>query len=49
MAMQMQAQQSDTALKAGEPTVEWHEMRSYLQARLQKPVQDQSQPKVRVR
>ena len=49
MAMQMQAQQRDTALKAGEPAVEWHEMRSYLQARLQKPAQDQSQPKVRVR
>jgi predicted transcriptional regulator len=34
MAMQLDAHQRDQALQAGEPGVEWHEMRTYLQERL---------------
>ena len=34
LGMQMEAQQRDAALQAGEPAVEWHEMKSYLRARL---------------
>lgn len=34
MSMQLDAHQRDQALKAGEPGVEWHEMRTYLQERL---------------
>ena len=45
MAMQMQAQQRDLALKAGEPGIEWHEMRAYLQDRLSKPSQDTARPR----
>ena len=32
--MQREAQQRDIALIAGEPGVEWHEMRTYLRGRL---------------
>ncbi len=34
LALQREAQQRDVALQAGEPGVEWHEMRAYLKARL---------------
>jgi predicted transcriptional regulator len=34
LSMQQDAFQRDQALKAGEPGVEWHEMRTYLQERL---------------
>lgn len=34
LSMQSEAQQRDAALRAGEPGVEWHEMRSYLTDRL---------------
>ena len=34
LGMQMDARQRDSALQAGEPAVEWHEMKTYLRARL---------------
>jgi predicted transcriptional regulator len=34
LAMQEEASQRDAALKAGEPGVEWHEMKSWLAQRL---------------
>ena len=34
LSMQREAQQRDVALQAGEPGVEWHEMRTYLRERL---------------
>jgi predicted transcriptional regulator len=34
LAMQQQALQRDTAARAGEPVVEWHEMRDWLQRRV---------------
>lgn len=34
LSVQREAQQRDAALLAGEPGVEWHEMRTYLKARL---------------
>ena len=34
LAVQREAQQRDSALQAGEPGVEWHEMRAYLKERL---------------
>ena len=34
LAMQREAQQRDAALMAGDPGVEWHEMRAYLRNRL---------------
>ena len=34
LSMQRDAQQRDAALIAGEPGVEWHEMRAYLRGRL---------------
>ncbi|MEO5607080.1 MAG: hypothetical protein ABIR13_05815 [Polaromonas sp.] len=34
LSMQTEAQQRDAALIAGEPGVEWHEMRAYLRGRL---------------
>ena len=34
LGMQAEAQQRDAALQAGEPGVEWHEMKTYLRARL---------------
>ena len=34
LSMQREAQQRDAALQAGEPGVEWHEMRTYLRDRL---------------
>ena len=33
-SMQCEAQQHNAALQAGEPGVEWHEMRTYLRDRL---------------
>ncbi len=36
LSMQREAQQRDVALQAGEPGVEWHEMRTYLKDRLSK-------------
>jgi predicted transcriptional regulator len=36
LSMQRDAQQRDVALQAGEPGVEWHEMRTYLKDRLSK-------------
>ena len=34
LSMQREAQQRDVALQAGEPGVEWHDMRTYLRDRL---------------
>jgi predicted transcriptional regulator len=34
LSVQGQAQQRDLALQAGEPGVEWHEMKTYLRQRL---------------
>ena len=34
LGVQHEAQQRDTALQAGEPGVEWHEMKTYLRTRL---------------
>ena len=34
LSMQREARQRDAALLAGEPGVEWHEMRTYLRGRL---------------
>ncbi|MBH2018848.1 MAG: CopG family transcriptional regulator [Burkholderiales bacterium] len=34
LSMQREAQQRDADLQAGEPGVEWHEMRAYLRTRL---------------
>lgn len=34
LSMQRDAHQRDQALQAGEPGVEWHEMRTYLQERV---------------
>ena len=34
LGMQREAQQRDSALQAGEPGIEWHEMKAYLRARL---------------
>ena len=34
LSMQRDAYQRDQALQAGEPGVEWHEMRTYLQERV---------------
>ncbi|MEO6971845.1 MAG: hypothetical protein ABI135_00245 [Rhodoferax sp.] len=34
LTMQHEAQQRDSALMAGEPGIEWHEMRAYLRGRL---------------
>lgn len=34
LSLQREALQRDAALQAGEPGVEWHEMRTYLKARL---------------
>ncbi len=47
MSMQLDAHQRDQALKAGEPGVEWHEIRTYLQERLK--TSEAPKPKVRVR
>ena len=46
MAMQRDAQQRDAALQAGEPGIEWHEMRTYLQRRLDKNKQPALKTKV---
>jgi predicted transcriptional regulator len=34
LGLQQEAQARDLALQAGEPEVEWHEMKTYLRARL---------------
>ena len=34
LSVQREAQQRDAALQAGEPSVAWHEMRTYLHGRL---------------
>ena len=34
LSMQREAHDSDLSLQAGEPGVEWHEMRAYLRERL---------------
>ena len=39
LSVQREAQQRDTALLAGEPTVEWHEIRAHLKARLSEAAQ----------
>lgn len=46
LAMQQEARERDVALKAGEPGVEWHEMRAYLDQRV-KAKQTQSKAKAR--
>ena len=46
LSMQRDAQQRDTALLAGEPGIEWHEMRTYLKTRL--PARAEVRPRVRV-
>lgn len=45
LAMQHEAHDRDTALQAGEPAVEWHEMRDWLGRRLAQ----QAKPKARRR
>lgn len=35
LAMQQEAHQRDAAILAGEPVVEWHEMRDWLQRRVE--------------
>lgn len=35
LGMQIEARQRDVALQAGEPGVEWHEMKTWLRARLE--------------
>lgn len=37
LALQDEARQRDQALLTGEPTLEWHEVRTYLRARLADP------------
>lgn len=44
LSMQRDALQRDVAVQAGEPGVEWHEMRTYLRARLT----DKAKPKSRL-
>ena len=44
LSLQREAQQRDLALQAGEPGVEWHEMRVYLKDRLDK-AQTKRKPK----
>jgi predicted transcriptional regulator len=34
LSMQQEAQQRDASMQAGEPGIEWHEMRTYLRTRL---------------
>ena len=34
LSMQQDAQQRDAGLQAGQPGIEWHEMRAYLRSRL---------------
>lgn len=34
LGVQREAQQRDAALQAGEPGVEWHEMKTYLRSRV---------------
>jgi predicted transcriptional regulator len=34
LSMQRDAQQRDASMQAGEPSIEWHEMRTYLRTRL---------------
>ncbi len=34
LGLQHEAQQRDSAIQAGEPVAEWHEMKAYLRARL---------------
>ena len=34
LSMQQEAQQRDASLQAGQPGLEWHEMRTYLRSRL---------------
>ena len=34
LSMQQEAQQRDASLQAGQPGIEWHEMRTYLRSRL---------------
>ena len=36
LSMQREARQRDAALQAGEPGMAWHEMQTYLRARLNK-------------
>ena len=38
LAMQQEAHARDAAIVAGEPVVEWHEMREWLARRVQEPV-----------
>ena len=37
LGVQREAQQRDTAMQAGAPGIEWHEMKAYLRARLAEP------------
>ena len=46
LSMRQNAQQRDAALLAGEPGIEWHEMRAYLKTRLQ--AKAEVRPRVRV-
>ena len=39
LGVQREAQQRDTALRAGEQGIEWHEMKAYLRTRLVEPAQ----------
>lgn len=44
LSMQREARQRDAALQAGEPGVEWHEMRAYLANRLKQRAAGKSRP-----
>ena len=45
LGMQQEAHSRDAALQAGEPVVEWHEMRDWLARRLEQ----QQKPKAKAR
>jgi len=44
LGMQHEARQRDAAIQAGEPGVEWHEMKAYLRARLADAAEAPAQP-----
>lgn len=47
LGVQREAQQRDLALQAGEPVVEWHEMKTYLRERLASASKKTSRPAAR--
>jgi predicted transcriptional regulator len=49
LGVQREAQQRDTALQAGEPGVEWHEMKTYLRQRVAAAGKKTTRPAARQR